>query len=148
MSRKARLNEILNLIESQEISTQEELTEILMAKGYSVSQATVSRDIADLNLIKVECGNKKYKYSKAILKEDNVSPQMVNLFKQIIVSMDCANNLIVIKTLSGNASAAGMAIDGMQFPMVLGTVAGDDTLLVITKTSADAEIILKSLRTL
>ena len=97
MNKKSRLNEILLLIESQEIGTQEELTEILVEKGYNVSQSTVSRDIADLNLIKVECGNKKYKYSKAVLKEDNISPQMVSLFKQITISMDSANNLIVIK---------------------------------------------------
>lgn len=148
MSKKSRHSEILRLIENQNIGTQEELTEILINKGYSVSQSTVSRDISDLNLIKVEYGNKKYKYSKAIVKEEYLSPQIVSLFKQIIVSMDCANNLIVIKTLSGNASAAGMAIDGMQFSQILGTVAGDDTLLVIAKTNSDAELILKSLRTL
>ena len=70
------------------------------------------------------------------------------MFKHITVSIECANNLIVIRTLSGNASAAGMAIDEMRFPQVLGTVAGDDTVLVIAKTNADAEIVLKSLRTL
>ena len=148
MSKKSRHSEILRLIENQNIGTQEELTEILINKGYSVSQSTVSRDISDLNLIKVEYGNKKYKYSKAIVEDEYLSPQIVSLFKQIIVSMDCANNLIVIKTLSGNASAAGMAIDGMQFSQILGTVAGDDTLLVIAKTNSDAELILKSLRTL
>ena len=148
MSKKSRLNEIINLITEFEIGTQEELTDILLNKGYDVSQSTVSRDIKELNLIKVECADKKYKYAKPVVSEEELSPQTVSLLKHIILSIDSANNLIVIKTLSGNAGAAGMAIDNMQFPQVLGTVAGDDTLLIITKTNADAEIILKSLRTL
>jgi len=148
MVKNSRLQEILSLIEEKPIGTQEELTEILINKGYNVSQATVSRDIKELNLIKVEYQDKKYKYVKAAINDDKLSPQILSLFKQIIISMESANNLIVIKTLSGNASAAGMAIDGMQFTQVLGTVAGDDTLLVVTKTASDAEFIIKSLRML
>ena len=64
------------------------------------------------------------------------------------MSIECANNIIVVKTLSGNASAAGMAIDQMHFPQVLGTVAGDDTVLIVTKTSFDSEIVIKGLRSL
>jgi transcriptional regulator of arginine metabolism len=147
MSKKDRLKAIEKLIVEFEIDTQEELTSKLIDMGYNVSQATVSRDISELNLIKIEGNFKKYKYSKAI-DGINLKPQIVSLFKQVTTSVACANNLIVIKTLAGNASAAGMAFDEMHFPQVLGTVAGDDTLLVIAKTNADAEIILKSLRTL
>ena len=147
MSKKERLNAIEKLIIEFEIDTQEELTSRLINMGYNVSQATVSRDINELNLIKIEGNFKKYKYAK-MAECVNLKPQIVSLFKQVTTSACCANNLIVIKTLSGNASAAGMAFDEMHFPQVLGTVAGDDTLLVIAKTNADAEIILKSLRML
>lgn len=147
MSKKERLIAIENLITEFEIDTQEELTAKLLDLGYTVSQATVSRDINELNLIKIEGKYKKFKYAKVDTTID-LTPQIVNLFKQVTTSVACANNLIVIKTLSGNASAAGMAFDEMHFPQVLGTVAGDDTLLVVAKTNADAEIILKSLRTL
>lgn len=147
MSKKKRLAYILSIISQKDVSTQEELTELLTNQGFNVSQSTVSRDIKELNLIKLdECG--KYKYVQPNSLNNSLSPQLINLFKQIIVSIECANNLIVIRTLSGNASAAGMAIDEMRFPQVLGTVAGDDTVLVIAKTNADAEVVLKSLRTL
>lgn len=147
MSKKERLLAINNLINEFEIDTQEELTEKLISLGFNVSQATVSRDINELNLIKVEGVNKKFKY-KAVDDNLNLSKKIVDLFKQITLSIACANNLIVIKTLAGNASSAGMAFDEMQFPQVLGTVAGDDTLLVIAKTNSDAEIIMKKLRML
>ena len=127
--------------------TQEELTECLNKKGYNVSQATISRDIKELNLIKAEGKNVKSKYIKFSAGE-NVSPKIIDLFKHVTVSISSVNNLIVIKTLSGNAGTAGMAIDGMHFPQVVGSIAGDDTLLVITKNESDAQIIVKSLRML
>lgn len=148
MSKKQRLIDIENLITKYEISTQEELTAKLNELGYIVSQATLSRDINDLNLIKVEGVSKKFKYAKSESATSKISPQFINLFKQVVLSMDYANNLIVIKTLAGNANAAGMAIDEMHIPEILGTVAGDDTLLVIAKTNADAEMIIKSLKVL
>lgn len=148
MIKKTRRDVILELIVNNDISTQEELTKQLQEKGFNVSQATVSRDIKDLNLVKVEGVNKKFKYAKIDIINQNLSPQIISLFKQIVVSIECANNIIVVKTLSGNASAAGMAIDQMHFPQVLGTVAGDDTVLIVTKTSFDSEIVIKGLRSL
>lgn len=148
MTKKERLNAIESIINEREISTQDELTDCLIEKGYDVSQSTVSRDINELNLIKVEGTNKKFKYTKANSKNENITQQIVSLFKQVTISMVCANNLIVIKTLSGNAGTAGMALDEMHFSEVIGTVAGDDTLLVVTKTNSDAEIVVKSLRSL
>ena len=148
MIKKSRREAIIELISNNDISTQDELTERLIAMGFDVSQATISRDIKELNLIKVEGTNKKYKYAKIDVSKHEISSQLISLFKQITTSIDCANNLIVVKTISGNASAAGMAIDQMKFSQIIGTVAGDDTLLIITKTSSDAEIILKVLRTL
>ncbi len=148
MSKNKRLDAITEIITNNEVSTQEELTEFLIKKGYDVSQSTVSRDIKFLNLIKVEGQTVKYKYAVANVIDGNISSQTINLLKHITISMNFANNLIVIKTLSGHASAAGMAIDEMKFSQVLGTVAGDDTLLIVTKTNADAEIIIKTLRSL
>lgn len=148
MIKQSRRDAILELIKNNDIATQEELTEQLIEIGFDVSQATVSRDIKELNLIKVEGLNKKYKYAKIEVAEQNLSPQLISLFKQITTSIDYANNLIVVKTLSGNASAAGMAIDEMHFSQILGTVAGDDTVLIITKSSTDAEIVIKGLRSL
>lgn len=148
MTKKDRHGAILSIIEKQEIGTQEELTESLINLGFDVSQSTVSRDINLLDLIKVEGSNKKFKYAKANLDRGNISPQTINLLKHITLSMEYANNLIVIKTLGGHASAAALAIDDMKFSQVLGTVAGDDTLLVVAKSNTDAEIIIKSLRSL
>lgn len=148
MTKKQRLAKIISLIESEEISTQEELTAKLLSLGYNVSQSTVSRDINELNLIKAEGIGKKFKYIKADLEDRKVSPQMLGLLRQIVSSVDYANNLVVIKTLAGHANSAGIAIDDMNFPEILGTVAGDDTLLIVTKTNSDAEIIVKTLKTL
>lgn len=147
MTKKERLALIEKIITENEISTQEELTKCLLEQGYDISQSTISRDMAQLNLIKIQGSSKRFKYAKANA-TDAVSPQICNLFKQVTVSIEGANNLIVIKTLAGNANAAGMAVDEMQFSEILGTVAGDDTLLIVTKTNADAEIIIKTLRSL
>lgn len=147
MTKKERLKLILEVIEEQELGTQEELTDCLNKKGYNVSQATISRDIKELNLIKAEGKNIKSKYVKFSAGE-NVSPKIIDLFKHVTLSIVCVNNLIVIKTLSGNAGTAGMALDGMHFPQVVGSVAGDDTLLAITKSDSDAQLIVKSLRML
>ena len=147
MNRKDRLNIILQTIEKNNISTQEQLTEKLLSDGFSVSQATISRDIKELNLIKIEDGCGGYKYAKP-MSDDVLSPQIISLFKQIVTSIECANNLIVIKTHAGNAGTAGMAIDQMKLPQILGTIAGDDTVLIIANNNAGADVVLKSLRTL
>ncbi len=148
MTKKERHSLIIKLISEYEISTQEELTEKLLNLGYDVSQSTVSRDINELNLIKTEGTNNKFKYTRVNISSETLTPQIINLFKQVTLSMTCANNLLVIKTLAGNASSAGMAVDQMHFTQILGTIAGDDTLLVVAKSNADAEYILKSLRML
>ncbi len=146
MKKKDRLNAILKLIEEEEIDRQEELTEKLNLLGFKVSQATVSRDINELSLIKVEGLTKKFKYAVYKQFQPDKSSKMVSLFKQVCQSIVSANNLIIIKTLIGNAGTAGMAIDQMQIPEILGTIAGDDTLLIVTRTNSDAEALVKLLR--
>lgn len=148
MNKKERHSLILKTISIEEISTQEELTDALNNHGAEVSQATVSRDINELNLIKVEGKNKKFKYFKPEIISGEASKKLVDLLKQVTVSIDIANNLIVLKTLAGNAGTAGMVVDQMNFENVLGTISGDDTLLIIAKTNTDAEIIKKTLSSL
>ena len=148
MAKNDRLEKIKSLITEYEISTQEELTDMLVKAGYNVSQATVSRDINKLNLIKVEGIQKRTKYALGGPEKSAVSDKIIDLFKQITLSIASVNNLIIIKTLNGNGNSAGMAIDKMNFAEVLGTIAGDDTLLVVTKSEADANFIVKSLRML
>ena len=148
MSKKNRLEKIKELISEYEISTQEELTDLLNKDGFNVSQATVSRDINQLNLVKGEGVSRKSKYISGATSASLVPDKIIDLFKQVTSSIAHVNNLIVIKTLNGNANTAGMAIDKMNFPEVLGTIAGDDTLLMVTKSEADAKFIVKSLRML
>ena len=143
MSKKDRQNAIINLINECEIDTQEELTAKLNELGFNTTQATVSRDINELNLIKVNGTAKKFKYQKASIFETPVSDKIIYLFKEIVSSIELANNLIVIITLSGNASSAGMVVDKMNISKILGTIAGDDTLLIITHNNFDAEIVYK-----
>lgn len=148
MTKKERINKIIDIIEKNEIDTQEELTEKLVAFGFDVSQATVSRDINEMGLIKVNGITKKFKYSKPLNFAEEIPEKIINLFKQVCVSIDCVTNLIVIKTITGNAGTAGMCIDEMKIRNVLGSIAGDDTLLIITKSDKNAEDILKNLQNL
>lgn len=148
MGKKQRLNDIINLIDDCEIDTQEELTEKLNGLGHNVSQATVSRDINELNLIKVAGTNKKFKYAKGCVGIEEIPQKFIDLFKQVTVSFTLASNLIVVNTLTGNAGTAGMAIDAMKIKEILGTIAGDDTLLIITKAVSDAEKVMKTLRSI
>ncbi len=144
----ARLDKIKALIVEEEISTQEELTEKLISSGFEVSQATVSRDIKKLKLVKTQGVKRKIKY---VLRENgsgNIPSKIINLFKQITQSICSANNLIIVKTLAGNGNSAGMVIDQMIFPEILGTVSGDDTVLIITKTEKDANYVVDCLRSL
>ena len=108
MLKKDRHAKILEIIRQNEIDTQGELTQKLNEIGVEVTQATISRDIQELHLIKIAGKVKKYKYAFIDKRENFIPDKIVNLFKEILVSITCVNNLIVIKTLSGNASAAGM----------------------------------------
>ena len=148
MKKSERLDLILNVIKEKEISNQEELTETLNEYGCNVSQATVSRDITELGLIKVSGVNKKSKYFHAASVSQNFSKKNIDLFKHVTTSIIVANNLVVVKTLSGNGSSAGYTIDSMHIQQILGTIAGDDTLVIIAKNNTDAEIISQILRAL
>jgi transcriptional regulator of arginine metabolism len=130
---------ILEIIEKKDIQTQEELAEELMHLGYNVTQATVSRDIKDLRLVKAttEEGSTKYVAQKETM--HLISERLITVLKQSYISSDCAGNILVIKTLPGMAPAAGSAIDNLDFEGIIGTIAGDDTLLCVAKSNEDAK---------
>ncbi len=138
MHRNARQAKILEIISAKEIETQEELCSELNRQNILATQATISRDIKEMRLIKVAGVEKRYRYVYMGKGESGISMKMRNLFRECVLSIRSANNMIVIKTLSGNGSNAGMVIDKLSYPEILGSVAGDDTLLVICDSNEDA----------
>lgn len=142
MHRNSRQAAILEIIAEKDVETQEELCEELLKKNFTVTQATVSRDIKDLKLYKVAGTTKKYKYAFIESEGDSLNTKMRNLFRECVQSVNCANNLIIIKTLRGNGSTAGTFIDSLQLNEVIGTVAGDDTVLVVIDTNENAEVLV------
>ena len=137
---------ILSMIEQHDIETQEELASRLRQMGIDVTQATVSRDIKELRLLKVLSASGGYKYATADKAEHGLSDRFVRMFKDSVLSINYANNIIVIRTLSGSANVAAEAIDSMRLPQILGTMAGDNTILVIVKTQEEAEQTVESFR--
>ena len=132
---------IAELISSCEISTQEELMNMLAERGFNVAQATVSRDIKELRLLKVLSDNGGYKYATAEKAEKGMNDRFIRILSESIIGMECVNNLMVIRTISASASAAGEAIDSMKWNEVLGTIAGDNTLLVIGRSEEAIQLI-------
>ncbi len=128
---------ILDIIEKQEIETQEELASALNARGIRVTQATVSRDIKELRLLKVLTPSGKYKYATGDQADNNLTDRFIRMLAESLLSVSSANNLIVVKTLSGSANVAAEALDSMHWPEVLGTLAGDNTVLLIIRSNEE-----------
>ena len=143
--RSGRQAVILEIISSKEIETQEELCAELTKRNYNETQATVSRDIKELRLFKVAGVEKKYRYAYIDDGNNKISPKMHNLFRECVLSMRPALNQVVIKTLRGNGSNAGMIVDKVNLPEIVGTLAGDDTLLIVTESPEDAKIVVEKL---
>ena len=133
-----RQEEIIRIIDSKEIETQEELAEHLRRKGYKVTQATVSRDIKELRLIKIAGRQSAYCYAKPGRREAAINERMIRLMSDSTLSVDYAGQMIVVKTLSGSANAAAEAIDNMNWKEVLGTIAGDNTVFLVVRNDGDA----------
>ena len=143
--RSGRQAVILEIISSKEIETQEELCAELTKRNYNVTQATVSRGIKELRLFKVAGVEKKYRYAYIDDGNNKISPKMHNLFRECVLSMRPALNQVVIKTLRGNGSNAGMIVDKVNLPEIVGTLAGDDTLLIVTESVENAKIVVEKL---
>ena len=140
--KSARHNLILEIIETKDIETQEELAEELLNRGVKVTQATVSRDIKELRLLKVLSEHGGYKYATVERAEKGMNDRFARILAESIVNIDSVNNLIVVTTLSASANAAGEAIDSMKWSEVLGTIAGDNTLLIIARSNEAVETVL------
>ena len=131
--KKSRHEKILEIIENNEIETQGELAEMLRADGFKVTQATVSRDSREMGLVKAAAsgGRQKYEAAKPVNEEKN---RFIRVLRDSVQSLDHAQNLLVIKTGSGMAMAAAAALDHLQFPEVVGCIAGDDTIMAAVRT--------------
>lgn len=130
-----RHNKILELINKFQITTQEELIEHLRAEGYDVTQSTVSRDIKQLRLTKTLMPDGKYRYQASPSSEKGAKNNFHTIFSSSVISIEDAMNIVVIKTFSGMAQAACAALDMMSFDSVIGTLAGEDTIIVVCKTA-------------
>ncbi|MBI6873034.1 arginine repressor [Clostridium aciditolerans] len=137
---------ILEIINSRDIETQEELAEELRKGGMNVTQATVSRDIKELKLIKVLSDSGKYKYATIMHTENFLSNKLVNIFSQTVIGVENVNNFVVIKTISGSASAAAEAIDSLNFEGIAGTLAGDNTIFVMARDAEKALTITQKMK--
>lgn len=137
---------ILDIIEKQEIETQEELASALNARGIRVTQATVSRDIKELRLLKVLTPSGKYKYATGDQADNNLTDRFIRMLAESLLSVSSANNLIVVKTLSGSANVAAEALDSMHWTEVLGTLAGDNTVLLIIRSNEETITVTSRIR--
>ena len=141
-----RQAKILELIQQNNVETQEELSAYLEREGYQVTQATVSRDIRELKLTKIATDNGRQKYAVIADADIGMLEKYARVLREGYVSMDIAQNILVIKTVSGMASAVCAAIDAMKMNEVVGSIAGDDTLICIIRTNDDAVMTMKKLR--
>jgi transcriptional regulator of arginine metabolism len=135
----SRHAKILEIIEKSVIETQEEIAEKLKELGFDVTQATVSRDIKELRLIKVMTEDGRYKYAPFTQSENTISNKLLNIFSESFVSSDYANNIVILKTLPGMAQACASAIDSLKWTEIVGTIAGDDTVMIICRAEKIAE---------
>ncbi|NEZ46296.1 arginine repressor [Clostridium niameyense] len=143
VSRHAKILEIIN---SKDIDTQEELAEELKKIGMNVTQATVSRDIKELKLIKVLADSGKYKYATINHTESTMSDKLVNIFSQTVVSVENIEKFIIIKTIPGSASAAAETVDSLSLDGLAGTIAGDNTIFAIARNNEKAEEVVQKMK--
>ncbi len=143
-----RQKKIIELINKYDIDTQQELAQRLMDEGFEVTQATVSRDIRELNLTKIAVDGNKQKYDIPASTMTSINAKYMGVLKDGIVSIECAGNIIVIKTISGMAMAVGAALDAVNHEEVIGTIAGDDTLMCVVKNANNCQSVKEYLENL
>lgn len=134
-----RQSKILEIIDREAIDTQEQLQQRLQEMGIVCTQATISRDIKQLHLIKEPIGQGRYRYAVSIQRNRlNVADKLRTIFRESIVSVDFAQNIVVVKTMAGLANAAAAALDGMNIPYMVGSLAGDDTAILVMRDTDSA----------
>ncbi|WP_010284555.1 transcriptional regulator AhrC/ArgR [Bacillus timonensis] len=141
MNKGQRHIKIREIITSNDIETQDEIVDILKSEGYNITQATVSRDIKELHLVKVPMIDGRYKYSLPADQRFNPLQKLKRSLMDAFVKIDSAGHMLVMKTLPGNANAIGALIDHLDWEEILGTICGDDTILIICKTPEQTEIV-------
>lgn len=142
-----RQQEILDIISQREVETQEQLLECLKERGITTTQATISRDIKQLHLVKELTANGIYKYAVSQRKAAmSFAGKLRTILRESITSYDMAQNMVVLKTMPGLANAAAAAIDGMELPNLVGSLAGDDTVLLIMRTNEVAAEFCEEIR--
>ena len=148
MARNSRQSKILELISLQEIETQEELVSALKDANFDVTQATISRDIKELGLIKILTDSKKYKYAVVSSSAQALSNKCLNIFKECVISVKSAINLTIVKVIKGTAGMVCGLIEQLSLAQILGCTYGDDTVLIITNDQEDAYFVKDKLNTM
>ena len=143
--KRRRHEKMIELIEKYDIETQEELADRLVREGYQVTQATVSRDIRELKLSKVPGKEGRQKYVLLNRQEHQMAEKYVGILREAFVSMDRAQNMLVMKTVSGMAMAVGAALDNIGWKEIVGCIAGDDTVMCAIRTAEDTEAVMAEL---
>lgn len=145
MARSLRQSKILELISTNEIEKQDELVELLRAENFDITQATISRDIKELGLIKILTDDKKYKYAFIDSAEQSFLNKYINIFKEAVINLKTLNNLVLIKTINGLASAVNSFLDKLGVENSLGSTYGADTVTIYFENNIGANIAYNSL---
>ena len=142
----SRQSKIIEIIQKNEVETQDELSALLEKEGFRVTQATVSRDIRELKLTKIPTVSGRQKYAVITDAPENLSKKYERVLREGFLSMDMAQNILVIKPVSGMASAVCAAIDAMKMREIVGSIAGDDTIMCAIRTVDDTYAVMKKIR--
>lgn len=142
----SRQSKIIEIIQKNEVETQDELSALLEKEGFRVTQATVSRDIRELKLTKIPTVSGRQKYAVITDAPENLSKKYERVLREGFLSMDMAQNILVIKTVSGMASAVCAAIDAMKMREIVGSIAGDDTIMCAIRTVDETYAVMKKIR--
>ena len=143
--KQKRHDRIIELISKKNIETQEELAKLLKNSGFDVTQATVSRDIRELKLSKMPSNDGRQKYVATSPQEDHLNDKYVRVLRDGYLSVDMAQNILVIKTVSGMAMAVAAAIDALKFEEIVGSIAGDDTIMAAVRSVEESKILMEKI---
>lgn len=146
--KSARQIAILEIISERVVETQEDLADALRKRGFQVTQATVSRDIKELRLMKALAVDGNYRYATSDKNENSLNERLIRMFSETVVSVTSAYNQIIIKTLSASASIAAETIDSLQWPENLGTIAGENTILMIVRSVEEVPVVMERLNSM
>ncbi|MCR4749989.1 MAG: arginine repressor [Lachnospiraceae bacterium] len=144
--KRERQTRILELIETMEIETQDELVEVLRSEGFNVTQATVSRDINELQLGKLPCGNGRKKIGIQPAGNQHLTNKYIRVLRDGFMSMDSAQNILVVRTVSGMAMAVAASLDALRMKEVVGSIAGDDTIMMAIRSTEETQKVMDKIR--